>query len=54
MAGVGSIKDSGEEIPPFFLPQRYKLLYKIYEDTKNASRLGRKPMPLDVKQKLAA
>ena len=53
MAGVGSIKDSGEEIPPFFLPQRYKLLYKIFEDTKNAHRLGRKPMPLDVKQKLA-
>jgi len=49
MAGVGSIKDSGEEVPPFFMPQRYKLLYKIMEDHKNITRLGRKPVPLEVK-----
>ena len=53
MAGLGSIKDSGEEIPPFFMPQRYKLLFKVMEDHRNSHRLGRKPMPLEVKQKLA-
>ena len=53
MAGAGSIKDSGEEIPPFFMPQRYKLLYKLMEEHKNCHRLGRKPMPLKVKQRLA-
>mmetsp|Transcript_32965 Transcript_32965/g.40781 ORF Transcript_32965/g.40781 Transcript_32965/m.40781 type:complete len:97 (-) Transcript_32965:954-1244(-) len=54
MAGAGNIKDSGEEIPPFFMPQRYKLLYKVMEDHKNSSRLGRKPMPMEAKQRLAA
>ena len=49
MAGAGAIKDSGEEVPPFFLPQRYKLLFKVMEDHKNSVRLGRKPMPLEVK-----
>lgn len=49
MAGAGSIKESGEEVPPFFMPQRYKLLFKVMEDHKNVSRLGRKPMPLEVK-----
>lgn len=49
-----SVKDSGEEVPPFFLPQRYKLLYKVMEDHKNSSRLGRKPMPQEVKDNLAA
>ena len=53
MAGAGNVKDSGEEIPPFFMPQRYKLLYKVMEDHKNSHRLGRKPMPLEVKQRLA-
>ena len=54
MAGAGNVKDSGEEIPPFFMPQRYKLLYKLMEDHKNAHRLGRKPIPLEVKQRVAA
>ena len=53
MAGAGAIKDSGEEVPPFFLPQRYKLLFKVMEDHKNSVRLGRKPMPLEVKKELA-
>ena len=53
MASATSVKDSGEDIPPFFLPQRYKLLYRVMEDHKNASRLGRKPMPQEVKQNLA-
>lgn len=29
MSGVKSPKDTGEELPPFFLPQRYKLMYKV-------------------------
>lgn len=49
MASTQISKDSGEEIPPFFMPQRYKLLYKVMEDHKNCTRLGRKPMPLEVK-----
>ena len=46
-------KEGNEDIPPFYLPQRYKLIFKIMEDNKNASRLGRKPMPPEVKQQLA-
>ena len=42
MAGPGNVKDSNEEVPPFFMPQRYKLLYKIMEDHKNCGRPGRK------------
>lgn len=51
--GVGAIKDSGVEIPPFFMPQRYKLMYAVMMDHKNSGRLARKPMPLELKQKLA-
>lgn len=29
IGGVKSPKDTGEELPPFFLPPRYKLLYKV-------------------------
>jgi len=29
MGGVPSPKDTGEEIPPFFMAPRYKLLYKV-------------------------
>lgn len=54
MAGQGNVKDSGEEVPPFFMPQRYKLLYRVMEDAKNSTRLGRKPMPVEVREKLAA
>ena len=54
MAGPGSVKDSGEEVPPFFMPQRYKLLFKVMEDHKNCTRLGRKPMPVEVRERLAA
>ena len=49
----GDDTNLNEEIPPFFMPQRYKLIFKLMEDAKNASRLGRKPMPLEVKQQLA-
>jgi GDP-D-mannose dehydratase len=29
MGGVKSPKDTGEEMPPFFLPQRYKLMFRV-------------------------
>jgi hypothetical protein len=29
IGGVKSPKDTGEELPPFFLQPRYKLLYKV-------------------------
>ena len=45
--------DEGD-IPPFFLPARYKLLFKVIEDSKNSTRIGRKPMPDDLKKKFAA
>ena len=40
-----SPKDKGEELPPFFIPPRYKLLFKYMQNVKNASRLHRKPIP---------
>lgn len=52
MAG-SNIKDSSEEVPPFFIPQRYKLLFKVMEEHRNCVRIGRKPMPSDVKKALA-
>jgi hypothetical protein len=53
MEGVANIKDTTEEIPPFFMPMRYKLLMKVMEDHKNSMRLGRKPMPVEVRTELA-
>ena len=50
--GMG-FKDAGEEIPSFFMPQRYKLLYKVMEEGKNISRIGRKPIPKEVREELA-
>jgi hypothetical protein len=29
LGGLPSPKDTGEEIPPFFLQPRYKLLFKV-------------------------
>jgi len=54
MEGPGNIKDTTEEVPPFFMPARYKLLMKVMEDHKNSMRLGRKPMPVEVRTNLAA
>ena len=54
MAGFKSPKETGEELPPFFLPPRYKLLYKLYTEGKNSHRVGRKPIPLDAKRAFAA
>lgn len=50
MAAVSGLKDAGLDVPPFFLPQRYKLLFQVMQDHKNCNRLGRKPMPQDVKE----
>ena len=55
-AQMGSAKDpraTGEELPPFFMPQRYKLLFKTIEAQKNSSRIGRKPMPQELKKEFA-
>ena len=53
MAG-GADKDPGEEVPPFFLPARYKLLGKVIEEARNSGRIGRKPIPENVKKEFAA
>lgn len=53
MGGTKSPKDTGEELPPFFLPPRYKLMYKVLQDHKTCARIGRKPVPDDVKLKFA-
>lgn len=45
MSGSRNPRDFGEEMPPFFLAPRYKLLYKVLQDQKNAQRVQRKPMP---------
>ena len=52
MAGMAALKE-GLEIPPFFMPQRYKLLFNVMQDHKNAHRYGRKPMPIELKRQLA-
>lgn len=54
MGGMKSPRDTGEDIPPFFLPARYKLLFKVYELQKNSARIGRKPIPEKVKKEFAA
>ena len=51
-AGQGSEKK--EEIPPFFLPARYKLLFNLVADMRNAHRVGRKPIPENLKKEFAA
>ena len=53
MAGGGD-KGAGEEAPPFWLPARYKLLGRVMEDTQNSTRIGRKPIPENVKTEFAA
>ena len=52
MASLNALKDTNMERPPFFIPQRYKLLFQVMQDHKNCHRLGRKPMPQEVKEKL--
>jgi hypothetical protein len=43
--GLMTPRDTGEEVPPFFLPARYKLLFKCLQDQRNSNRFTRKPMP---------
>lgn len=50
MQGMLTPKDTGEEMPPFFLGPRVKLMYKVLQDHKNCARIGRKPMPADVRK----
>lgn len=53
MAHTRSPKDRGEEMPGFFTNARYKLMYKVMQDHKNCKRLGRKPLPAELKKKIA-
>ena len=46
-------KDTGEEMPPFYLPQRYKLYFKMIQDTQNANFPARKPMPPALKKEFS-
>ena len=45
--------DLGEELPPFMIPPRYKLIFKFMQAHRNASRIQRKQIPLDVTSKFA-
>lgn len=47
--GIQSPKDTGENIPPFFLPARQKLFFQLLTDAQNSKRYARKPIPEDVK-----
>ena len=53
-AKMQNIKPDEGDIPPFFLPARYKLLFKVIENSKNSTRIGRKPMPDELKKSFAA
>ena len=46
-------REIGEEQPPFFMPVRYKLLVKCYQDIRNSNRFSRKPMPEEKRLELA-
>jgi hypothetical protein len=49
MGGIPSPKDLGEEMPPWYLPPRYKLFFKAMTENRNQTRISRKPMPDNVK-----
>ncbi len=43
-------KDIGEELPPFYMPARYKLMIKCLNEFRNSNRISRKPMPDAVRE----
>ena len=45
--------ERGEEIPPYLIPARYKLIFKYMQAHKNARRLQRKPIPSERKAEFA-
>ena len=51
--GIFTPKDIGEEQPPFFMPARYKLLLKCYQEARNSNRFTRKPIPEALKLEYA-
>ena len=51
--GMLTPRDTGEEQPPFFMPARYRLLVKCYQEFRNSNRFSRKPMPDAVRLELA-
>ena len=46
-------REIGEEQPPFFMPVRYRLLVKCYQESRNSNRFTRKPMPDAVRLEFA-
>ncbi len=54
MGGQLGPREIGEEQPPFFMPVRYKLFVKCYQEFRNSNRFSRKPMPDDVRAAYAA
>ena len=51
--GMVTPRETGEEQPPFFMPARYKLLVKCYQEFRNSNRFSRKPMPEAVRVEFA-
>ena len=51
--GMVTPRETGEEQPPFFMPVRYKLLVKCYQEFRNSNRFSRKPMPEAVRTEFA-
>ena len=47
--GMVTPRDTGEEQPPFFMPARYRLLVKCYQENRNSNRFSRKPMPEELR-----
>ena len=45
-------RELGEEQPPFFMPVRYKLFAKCFQEFRNSNRFSRKPMPEEVRLEL--
>ena len=51
--GMVTPRETGEEQPPFFMPARYKLLVKCYQEFRNSNRFSRKIMPEAVRLEFA-
>lgn len=45
LGGIPTPKESGEEMPVFFLPARNKLFFSLIQDMQNSKRYARKPIP---------
>ena len=45
--------DTGEELPPFLIPPRYKLMFRMMQDARNTGRLQRKEIPVEKRKEFA-